>query len=155
MRATSRSARRLVPALAAGGTSVVVDHAGDPRGERPLVAISSSPAPTTDDGIVTETQEGNNTSARPLQVGPDLTVSFLTAPTSAAPGATIAVNDTTRNQGGDTAAPSTTAFYVSANSTLDGGDVLLGSRAVPALAAGGSSAGSTTVVVPPALAPGS
>jgi subtilase family serine protease len=106
-------------------------------------------------GIVSEIQEANNTNARPLQVGPDLTVSLLTAPSAAAPGATIAVNDTTRNLGGDTAAASTTAFYVSANSTLDGGDILLGSRAVPALAAGGSSAGSTTVVVPPALAPGS
>jgi subtilase family serine protease len=108
-----------------------------------------------DGGVVSETQEMNNTNARPLQVGPDLSVSFLSAPTEAAPGATIAVNDTTRNLGGDAAATSTTAVYISTNSTLDGGDVLLGSRAVPALAAGASSAGSTTVVVPAGQAPGS
>ena len=37
-------------------------------------------------GIVTETQEANNTNARPLQVGPDLTVSLLTAPWRRRPG---------------------------------------------------------------------
>jgi subtilase family serine protease len=144
---------RLVPALAAGGTSVVSTTLALPGGTAPGGYFVIARA--DEGGIVSEIQEANNTNARPLQVGPDLTVSLLTAPSAAAPGATIAVNDTTRNLGGDTAAASTTAFYVSANSTLDGGDILLGSRAVPALAAGGSSAGSTTVVVPPALAPGS
>jgi subtilase family serine protease len=144
---------RLVPGLAAGATSVASTVLAIPGGTTPGGYFVIARA--DEGGVVTETQEANNTNARPVQVGPDLTVSNLTAPPEAAPGATIAVNDTTRKVGGATAAPSSTAFYVSANSTLDGSDVLLGSRVVPALAAGGSSAGSTTVVVPPTLAPGS
>jgi hypothetical protein len=108
-----------------------------------------------DTAAVLETQEGNNTNARLVQVGPDLIVPFLTAPTAAVPGATVAVSDTTKNQGGDAAGPSTTTIYLSANGTLDATDVPLGSRAIPALAPGASDAGSTPVVVPAGTAPGS
>ena len=97
---------------------------------------------------VVETQEGNNTAARLVQVGPDLTVPSLTSPATAAPGATITVNDTTRNQGGDVAGESTTALYLSANGTLDAADALLGSRLVPSLPPGATDAGSTAVVIP-------
>jgi subtilase family serine protease len=41
-----------------------------------------------------------------------------------------------------------TRFYLSSNTTLDASDPLLGSRAVPALAAGASSAASTSVTIP-------
>ena len=70
-------------------------------------------------------------------------------PATAGAGASIVVSDTTANQGGGGSPASVTRFYLSANSTLDAGDVRLDeSRAVPALAAGASSAGSTSVTIP-------
>ena len=47
-----------------------------------------------------------------------------------------------------------TRFYLSTNTTLDASDQLLGSRAVPALAAGASSAASTSVTIPAGTATG-
>ncbi len=43
---------------------------------------------------------------------------------------------------------STTMYYLSANNTLDGNDIPLGSRAVPALSAGDVSSGATSVTIP-------
>lgn len=104
---------------------------------------------------VVESAETNNASPPlAIRLGPDLTLTALTAPTAAAAGSSIVVNDTTANTGGGSAAASTTRFHLSVNLALDAGDVVLGSRAVPALGAGTSSAGSTTVVIPPGTAPG-
>jgi thermitase len=144
---------RAVPLLAAGATSVASTPLAIPAGTAAggwfvIARVDAADA-------IVETQEGNNTSARLVQVGPDLTVAFLTGPTTAAPGATITVNDTTRNQGGDVAGESTTTLYLSANSTLDASDTLLGSRLVPPLAPGAMQAGSTAVVIPVGTAPGS
>jgi subtilase family serine protease len=58
------------------------------------------------------------------------------------------------NQGSGTAAASTTAFYLSTNSSFDGGDVQLGSRALPALAAGASNAAATALAIPATTAAG-
>src|SRR2546422_831779 len=79
---------------------------------------------------------------------PDLVVSALAAPSSAAAGASIAVTDTTTNQGTAQAAASTTRIY------LDGTNTPIGTRSVPALGAPGSSSGSTTVIIPAGTAPG-
>src|SRR5439155_1188468 len=79
---------------------------------------------------------------------PDLVVSALSAPTSAAAGASIAVTDTTANQGTAQAAASTTRIY------LDGTNTPIGARTVLALDAPGSSSGSTTVIIPAGTAPG-
>jgi subtilase family serine protease len=65
------------------------------------------------------------------------------------------VTDTTSNQGNGGSPPSTTSFYLSTNLWLDSSDVPLGSRTVPALAAGASSTATTTVPVPAGTAPGS
>ena len=69
----------------------------------------------------------------------DLLISSLTAPTAALAGATISMSETTKNQGGGLAAVSTTRYYLSTNTTFEAGDTVLGSRMVPALAAGASS----------------
>jgi subtilase family serine protease len=67
----------------------------------------------------------------------------------------VSVTDTTRNQRGGLAGPSTTRFYLSTNISPDAADILLdGSRAIPALAGGASSAGSTSITIPSGLAPG-
>jgi subtilase family serine protease len=104
---------------------------------------------------VAETVETNNTLARAVQIGGDLWVTTMTAPPKAAGGSTIVVTETTVNQGGGAAAASVTKFYLSANGSLDAGDVLLdGTRGVPGLPAGGSSTGSTTVTIPVGTAAG-
>ena len=104
--------------------------------------------------VLTESKENNNSKAKLIKIGPDLIVSGLSAPGSAAAGSTISVTDTTKNQGADTAVTSTTKFYLSTNKTFDSGDVLLGSRMVPSLAPGATSSGSTPVNIPSGIKAG-
>jgi subtilase family serine protease len=105
---------------------------------------------------VLEFQETNNTRASgQILVGPDLTVAAVAAPATAAAGSVLTVTDTTKNNGGDSASASLTAFYLSANGTWDATDVRLGSRAVSVLAPGASHAGSTVVTIPASITPGS
>ena len=107
--------------------------------------------------MVVEASESNNVRfSSAIRIKPyDLTVSALTAPTTAGAGAAIVVTDTTQNAGGGTAPASSTAFYLSANVMLDAADVLLGSRGVLALAPGASTGASTTVAIPITVATGS
>ena len=100
------------------------------------------------DAAVPETSETNNALARSIKIGPDLAVSAITAPTASGAGRTFTVTDTTKNQGGGDAATSRTEIFMSANSTLDSSDTLLGSRNVAGLGAGKTGSGSTTVTVP-------
>lgn len=107
------------------------------------------------DDALNESQEGNNTLARSVQIGPDLTVSSIIVPSTAAAGATISVSDTTTNKGGQTAGASTTRFYLSVNAIFDSSDALLeGGRAVPELSPGAANSGSTLVTVPANVADG-
>ncbi len=103
---------------------------------------------------VDESKENNNTKSDATKVGPDLLMATLTAPQTATLGEAIAVIDTTKNQGAGTAGASTTSFYLSSNSTLDGGDTPLGSRAVGAINGGASDVATTTLMIPPATAGG-
>jgi subtilase family serine protease len=97
----------------------------------------------------TETSETNNTRASAaIKIGPDLTVTSVSVPASGGAGGTITVTDTTGDPGGGAAPASKTGYYLSTNTTLDSGDVLLGFRSVPAIPAGGTSSGSASVVVP-------
>jgi subtilase family serine protease len=105
------------------------------------------------DGLVAEAKENNNTRYKSLTIGPDLTVSQLTGPTSAAVGATIIVNESTRNLGSPTVA-STTRFYLSTDATLGADDTLLASRAVPPLGVGETSAAAVALTIPGTIAPG-
>jgi len=58
------------------------------------------------------------------------------------------VSDRTKNQGAGPAAVSRTDYYLSRDAALDAGDVLLGSRTIPALNAGADNADTTTVDIP-------
>ena len=79
----------------------------------------------------------------------DLIVSALTVPAFTTSRATIAVSVTTRNQGTGAAGPTTTRFYVSANSSLEPTDTLLTAvQTVPALAPGLTSTASITLELP-------
>ena len=144
----SRAVGALGEGLTGSGTTMLTIPAGTPSGGYYVIA-------NADDGTtVAEHTETNNTKFLFVNVGPDLLVTTLTAPLKVAAGSTITVSETTKNNGADSAAASTTAFYLSANFALDGADLKLPqTRAVPALAAGASSNANTMVTLP-MVAPG-
>src|SRR5205814_8742496 len=124
------------------GSTTVIIPAGTAPGPHSLIAVAND-GPNT----LAESNGTNNTKIQSITVGsPDLVVSVLSAPTSAAPGASITVTDTTANQGTAQAAASTTSIY------LDGTRIV--GRAGTALDALGSSSGSTSVIIPAGTAPG-
>jgi hypothetical protein len=105
-------------------------------------------------GAVVETSETNNCRSAAIKVGADLAVSALTAPATTGAGQVATVSDTTKNQGGAGAGGSQTRFYLSLNTAVDGADVILGNRAVVALAAGASEAASSGLTIPAGTATG-
>ena len=138
---------RGVPALppdAASAASTTVTLPADlPAGSYYLFARADAP------GEIGETNDANNQRAALVRVGPDLTVSSLAAPARVPSGGSLAIADTTRNSGAGVAAPSSTAFYLSADLTLDGSDYpLLPARAVAALGTNEASSATTTVTLP-------
>ncbi len=138
---------RTVPTLVAGASSAGSTSVTIPSGMAPgayyLIAQADA------DGAVGETSEINNTLARFMPVGPDLVVSALNVPATAAAGTVVSLTDTMKNQGGGLAGPTVVRFYLSSNASLDGADTLLdGSRIIPSLAAGASSTGATSVTIP-------
>ena len=99
-----------------------------------------------------EANEANNlsTPSLPFTFGSDLMV-WIDVPgsvTSAAAGATITVQDWTRNNSATPAGPSTTKFYLIKGTTLDGSERLLGKRAIPALPPSTTNTGTTTLTLP-------
>jgi subtilase family serine protease/subtilisin family serine protease len=139
----------LAPGETAAATLSVTIPADAPVGPIYLIAKAD------DSDVLPESNEFNNTRWTSMAIGPDLTVAAFTAPSAAAPGGSILVSDTVTNRGASPAGASSTAFYLSANGTLDGSSTLLaGTRSVPALGAGASSSGTTTVVIPAATGPG-
>jgi subtilase family serine protease len=144
---------RVVASLAPGASSAAVTNVTIPaataNGGYLIIAKAD------DLNQAAESDEGNNTRAIAVRIGPDLRVSSLTAPTYGAAGRTISISDTTANLSASSpAGASTTRFYLSSNATLDAADVALGSRAVSALASGASSAGTTLVTIPAGTATG-
>jgi subtilase family serine protease/subtilisin family serine protease len=144
----SRAVASLAPGATSTGSAVVTIPAGTVGGQYFLIAAADA------DGVVAETTESNNIINRGITIGSDLHVLTFTAPSDAGAGIAISITDTTRNQGTGSAGASTTSFYLSLDATLDAGDVLLGSRAIPALAGGASSSGSTSVTIPAGTATG-
>ena len=85
----------------------------------------------------------------------DLVVSTLTGPATAGAGFAITLNETTGNIGPGPAGATSTRYYLSSDTSIGAGDVLLGSRSFAGLAPGGSSAGTTNVTIPAGTANGS
>ncbi len=145
----SRTVPALDPAETSSASTSVTIPIGTPAGTYFILAVADA------NNTVTESNESNNLNYRSINiVGPDLIVSVLSIPDTAAAGSTISVTDTTKNQGVDTAGASTTNFYLSTNKTFDSRDVLLGSRMVPSLAPGATSSGSTPVNIPSGIKAG-
>ena len=134
-------------ASSAGTTSIVF----------PAVASGSYyvMARADDGNAVEEAPAGNNTrvTATPMSVGPDVAVTAATGPAGAVAGLTVTIGNTVVNKG-PVAASFTVGFYLSSDDVLDGGDVLLGTRAVTALAPGASSAASKVLTIPANTTPG-
>jgi subtilase family serine protease len=108
-----------------------------------------------DAGAVAESNETNNIRAVLIRLSPDLIVSVLTVPSSAAAGSVISAGDTTKNQGQGTAAATTTKFYLSSNATFEASaDIEIGSRGVGLLVSGASSSGTGPLTIPAGTAPG-
>ncbi len=144
---------RSVPPLASGASSTGSTSLTVPNGTATGTYFLLAKADA--DNAAAETNEQNNTRFASLQIGPDLVVSALSAPSKAAAGSAIVVSDTTKNQGGGTADPSTTMFFLSTNATLDASDVRLdASHSVAALSPDQTSSGTTSVTIPAGTAVG-
>jgi uncharacterized repeat protein (TIGR01451 family) len=144
----SRGIPALSPKQSSAGSTTLTIPLATTLERHFLIAVADA-----DNGVV-ETQE-KNAKAKALNVTlPDLGVRTLRAPSSAAAGGNIVVEETTRNAAPVPAGASTTSYFLSTDAIFDGGDVHLGSRSVPALAAKGRSTGSTTVTIPLATTPG-
>jgi subtilisin family serine protease/subtilase family serine protease len=144
---------RVVSALVAGatqsGSTPVTIPAGTAPGNYYVIGVADW------NNTVVESLENNNTRNSSLvRIGPDLMITALTGPASAVAGSTITGNETTMNQGGEATPASVTNFYLSLNATLDGGDVLIGTRQVISLAVNASSAGPASLTIPASTAPG-
>ena len=141
----------VVPDLTPGGT-----HSASTSVTLPSVAVGTYYviAKADDDNVVLESRETNNTLARSILIGGDLAVTTLTVPAQGGAGAPLTVTDVTTNQGGGSVGPTTTRFYLSADSVLDVNDTLLASRDVGALDGSGASSASTTVTIPPSTPAG-
>jgi len=98
--------------------------------------------------VQAESSENNNAALRPITIGFDYTVSALSMATSVAAGSTFTINDTTKNSGAATSNSTTTRFYLSKDSVVGAGDVMLTGRTVVPLAVGASSVGSTSATLP-------
>jgi subtilase family serine protease len=137
---------RTVAPLDAGASSV-----GTTTVTLPAVAAGTwyLLANADDIGQVAEAQETNNVRYATIAIGPDLGTSGLNAPSTAVAGATLTVTDTIKNFGPETAAPSTTRFYLSLNTLLDPADIALDAqRTVPALGFNATHTGPTSLVIP-------
>jgi subtilase family serine protease len=140
------TAARVVPALGAGAQSI---------GSTTLAVPHVSPGTwyllaNADDGsVVPETQEANNVRFTTIQIGPDLTLLFVTVPFTAVSGTSITVSDTVKNIGASEVPATVVKFYLSSNNTVDPSDIVLAAeRAVPPLAVNATHAGSTVVPIP-------
>ncbi|HET7340999.1 MAG TPA: CARDB domain-containing protein [Methylomirabilota bacterium] len=141
---------RIIPMLGVNGTSTAGTTMTIPAGTAPgtyqVIAVVD-PA-----GGVLERNETNNFRASsPIAVTPfrpDLQVASVSAPASGAAGRPLTVTHTLRNVGPAPAGPFVLRFFLSSDTTLDGGDVTLGTRAFGGLAAGAISTLATVLTVP-------
>ena len=107
-------------------------------------------------GVLAETSETNNEKSTPFAVGVDLVVSALVN-VSGTSGAGLPISNVTAtilNQGANASAASTTAFFLSATTSIDATAVSIGTQAVPALEPNATSAVPTSLTIPAATTPG-
>jgi subtilisin family serine protease len=115
---------------------------------RTQILATTTPTPSMVGITVTGGRLNVATALTPAQ--PNLLTKKIVTPASAKAGQTITITTKTKNLGPGNAPPSQTFIYFSNNATLDtSSDPLVGTRNVPALAAGTASKGPTSVTIPP------
>jgi subtilisin family serine protease len=114
---------------------------------RTRILATTTPTPSMAGITVTGGRLNVGTAITPP--GPNLVTRKIVTPASAKAGQTITITTKTKNLGPGSAPPSQTFIYFSNNATLDGSDPLVGTRNVPALAAGTASKGPMQVTIPP------
>jgi hypothetical protein len=137
----SRLVPSINPGLSQSGNTSVTIPAGLAPGSYSLIARADG------DDTVVESNEGNNTKIKTIKLGPDLTVKTVSAPATVQAGVSFTVSDTVQNGGGETADASVVRYFLSADAKRSGTDTLLGTRGVPAIAAGKSNSGTTTLTI--------
>jgi subtilisin family serine protease/subtilase family serine protease len=138
---------RLAPPLAAGASDSAIISVVVPADTVAGTYYVIAQADTAN--AVRETTESNNTRASStVKIGPDLIVTAISGPSTAAAGAIISVSDTVKNQGAGTAGASATGFYLSTNTSVSSDDVSLGNRLVGEVAAGATATGSVSLQIP-------
>ncbi|MEK6698253.1 MAG: S8 family serine peptidase [Nitrospirota bacterium] len=103
--------------------------------------------------VAPETTEDNNTlvgNMLAISIGPDLIVTAINGPASAAAGGSFTISDTIANQGTGsvTQAPYYVGFYLSQDATITTSDIIIGRRTLGGLLSGESGTGTTTVTAP-------
>ena len=98
--------------------------------------------------------ENNNVRPRFVNIGPDLTITALKAPPTAARGAQVSVTHTTKNAGGASAGSTLMRLVLSKNKKVDGDDVELDTHVAAALDPSQNQAATTIVVIPATTLPG-
>jgi hypothetical protein len=149
----TRSVAGLASGGSSSGTTTVTIPLGLAAGTYYLGAIADSA------GTVPESNEGNNALTGGTIVitagGTDLLQTAVSGPAIALTGASIAISDTTWNQG---TVNTSTSFYVglylSTDATITTSDTRLGTRSIASLAAGATSSGSKSVTIPLTTVPG-
>src|SRR5260370_1188073 len=108
----SRAVPTRGPRAASSDTTTVTLPAGTATGNYYSIAKADA------DNVVAETNKANNFYYWYIQLGPDLVISTLSAPSTGGAGLTFTITDTTKNQGGGAADPTTTRFYLSGSTVL-------------------------------------
>ena len=145
---------RYVSGLAAGASNAadtaITIPATVPAGTYTIGAIADY------NNAVKESDETNNSLAgnQITVLGPELRMTAVSGPASAARGGTKSVSDTATNIGGGSASSFYVGIYLSADSIITESDMLLGYRYVPGLDPGASNTGTTSITIPSSIAPG-
>jgi len=103
-----------------------------------------------DDDRVAEVDEGNNSlsGGTVLVTQADLAISAVSGPSAAGANDTIDVSTTVENLGTGDAVAFRVGIYLSTDSVIDTGDILVGDRLLPSLGVGLTDAGVTAVTIP-------
>jgi hypothetical protein len=141
-----RAVPPLDPGISDQALSSLIIPTGTTMGTHYLIAMADG------DNTVAEAGERNNVLAKVIGIGPgpDL-CTYIYAPSVACVGTTLIVKDVTKSMGFSPSPASVTSIYLSTDPILDAGDLLIGSRNVPALNPGQSNTGSISWPIPASL----
>ncbi len=87
--------------------------------------------------------------------GPNVVITSVSGPSTGKPGGRIPIQSTMTNQGNQKASGVKVNFFLSTDTIIDTGDMLIGKRSIMSLGSGLSSAVSTRVTIPRTVTPGS